>query len=152
MGFRSGRYNEQKLAEILGVSVDTIKDALIQSLMGTYAKVWAIEPKSDTNTSVRLSISRKNKQTGEYEQDFSGFVSFIGTSAAKKAACLKEGDRIKLGEVDVTTSYNSEKKISYTNFKCFSFDVESSATTTESRNEPQPNVDNGEVDDSRLPF
>ena len=118
---------------------------------GSYAKVWAVEPKSDTNTTLRISISRKNKQTGEYEQDFSGFVSFVGTAAAKKAACLKEGDRIKLGDVDVTTSYNSEKKITYTNFKCFNFDVESS-TQDAASSEPQPVVDSGELDDDRLPF
>lgn len=119
---------------------------------GSYAKVWAVEPKSDTNTTVRISISRKNKKTDEYEQDFSGFVGFVGTAAAKKAACLKEGDRIKLGDVDVTTSYDREKKVAYTNFKCFSFDVEDSASTSAATNDPQPVVDSGEVDDSRLPF
>ena len=119
--------------------------------VGSFAKVWAVEPKSDTNTTVRISISRKNKQTGEYEQDFSGFVSFVGTAAAKKAACLKEGDRIKLGDVDVTTSYNSEKKITYTNFKAFSFELEGDSQSTQT-NEPQPVVDSGEVDESRLPF
>ena len=119
---------------------------------GSYAKVWAVEPKSDTNTTVRLSISRKNRQTGEYEQDFSGFVSFVGTAAAKKASCLKEGARIKLGDVDVTTSYNAEKKVTYTNFKCFSFEVEDGAGAAPQQASPQPEVDSGEVDDSRLPF
>ena len=37
----------------------------------------------------RLSISKKNRATGEYEQDFSGFVMFVGTACAKKAAALK---------------------------------------------------------------
>lgn len=118
---------------------------------GSFAKVWTVEPKTDTNTTARISISRKNKQTGEYEQDFSGFVSFVGTATAKKAACLKEGDRIKLGDVDVTTTYNGDKKITYTNYKCFSFDIEGSAPTTPV-SEPQPSVDDGEVNDDRLPF
>lgn len=118
---------------------------------GSFAKVWAVEPKTDTNTTARISISKKNKQTGEYEQDFSGFVSFVGTATAKKAACLKEGDRIKLGDVDVTTSYNSEKKVTYTNYKCFSFDIEGSAPAAPA-SEPQPTVDDGEVNDERLPF
>ena len=78
---------------------------------GAFAKVWEVTPMSDTSTKVRMSISRKNKQSGEYEQDFSGFVLAIGTAAAKKAAGLKEGNRIKLGDVDVTTKYDKEKKI-----------------------------------------
>ena len=73
---------------------------------------------------LRISISRKNKQSGEYEQDFSGFVNAIGTAAAKKAACLKEGDTIKLGDVDVTNKYDKEKNITYTNFAVFSFDLD----------------------------
>lgn len=73
---------------------------------GAYAKVWEVKPFSDTSVKLRLSVSRKNKQTGEYEQDFSGYVNAVGTAAAKKAACLKEGDRIKLGDVDVTTKYD----------------------------------------------
>lgn len=121
---------------------------------GAYAKIWKVEPFSDTSTKLRISISRKNKQSGEYEQDFSGFVSAIGTAAAKKAACLKEGDKIKLGDVDVTTSYNKDKNITYTNYKIFSFEVDNSDSPAPKANntEPQPAVDSGEVDDSRLPF
>lgn len=82
---------------------------------------------SDTSTKVRISVSRKNKQSGEYEQDFSGFVLAIGTAAAHKAASLKEGDRIKLGDVDVTTKYDRDKKVTYTNFKMFSFELRTRA-------------------------
>ncbi len=119
---------------------------------GAFAKVWEVSPMSDTSTKVRMSVSRKNKQSGKYEQDFSGFVLAIGTAAAKKAACLKEGDRIKLGDVDVTTKYDKEKKITYTNFKMFSFEVDGGNTHVDSSTEPQPIVDDGEIDDSRLPF
>ena len=118
---------------------------------GAYAKVWEVTPMSDTSTKVRMSISRKNKQSGEYEQDFSCFVLAIGTAAAKKAAGLKEGNRIKLGDVDVTTKYDKEKKVTYTNFKMFSFELDGEEPR-DSSTEPQPTVDEGEIDDNRLPF
>ena len=119
---------------------------------GAYAKIWEVTPMSDTSTKVRMSISRKNKRTNEYEQDFSGFVMAIGTAAAAKAAKLKNGDRIKLGDVDVSTKYDKGKNITYTNYKMFSFETEDendSALSTDSKA-----VDSGEVDDSdgRLPF
>lgn len=108
---------------------------------------------SDTSTKVRMSISRKNKQSGEYEQDFSGFVLAIGTAAAHKAAGLKEGDRIKLGDVDVSTKYDREKKITYTNFKMFSFDVENGGNLSGGYgSNTQPSVDDGEPISATLPY
>ena len=53
---------------------------------GAYAKVWEVTPISDLSTKIRISVSRKNKQTQAYEQDFSGFVLCIGSAAAKKAS------------------------------------------------------------------
>ena len=119
----------------------------------SFATVWSVEPVSETMTKGRISISRKNKQTGEYETDFSGFVSFVGTAVAKKAAQLNEKDRIRLGDVDVTNKFNKEKNITYTNFKIFSFDIQGgSDVTSNSVDEATGSVDSGEVDDSRLPF
>lgn len=125
---------------------------------GSYATIWSVESASDTRTKARISISRKNKQTGEYDTDFSGFVDFIGTAAAKKALMLKEKDRIRLGDVDVTNNYNKEKGITYTNFKIFSFETQSEINGSGGGGhsgydtEPQKNVDSGEIDDSQLPF
>lgn len=117
-----------------------------------WATCWGVEVKSDTLTQVRISTSRKDKQTDEYVQDFSGFVAFVGTAAAKKAASLKEKDRIKLGDVEVTTKYDSDKKVTYTNFKCYNFTTQDEGETTSATPaEPQPSVDEG-VDDDRLPF
>lgn len=117
-----------------------------------WATCWEVEVKSDTLTQVRLSTSRKDKQKDEYVQDFSGFVAFVGTAAAKKAASLKAKDRIKLGDVEVTTKYNAEKKVTYTNFKCYNFTTQNEDETTSSAPaEPQPSVDEG-VDEDRLPF
>ena len=118
---------------------------------GAYAKVWEVTPMSDTSTKLRISVSRKNKQSGSYEQDFSGFVLCIGTAAATNALKLKEGARIKLGDCDVSTRYDSEKKVTYTNYKLFSFEPADGDSVQESA-DPQPVVDEGELDEDRLPF
>ena len=118
-----------------------------------YATVWDVEALSDTHTKVRLSVSRKNKTTGEYETDFSGFVSFIGTATAKKAAQLSERDRIRLGDVDVTTRYDKDKGVAYTNYKAFSFETQEEQSAKDGNAlTPDKPVDDGEVDDSDLPF
>ena len=124
---------------------------------GGYATVWEVTPRSDTMTSVRLSTSRKDKTTGEYETDFSGFVAFVGTAAAKKAAKLKEKDRIKLGDVDVTTKYDKVKKITYTNYTAFSFedanppDNQRNAGSVSDGDTSFLNIDEG-IDEDELPY
>jgi len=109
---------------------------------------------SDVQTKAKITISRRNKQTGKFENDFSGYVNFFGTLAAKKAARLKERDRIKLGDVDVQTYYSQEKNQTFYNFNVFSFETQTGQNEQASHpqmNEPQPTVDDGEVED-RLPF
>ena len=115
----------------------------------TYATVWSVEQVSPTMTKGRISISRKNKQTGQYETDFSGYVSFVGSAVAQKALGLKEKDRIKIGDVDVSNRYDKEKRVEYTTFKVFSFDIEGD------RQPEQPAVnavDGGEQEPTDYPF
>jgi len=88
---------------------------------GAYAKVWEVKPRpGGKTTSVRLSVSRKVGE-GQYEEDFSGYVTFIAT-AHSRAASLKTGDRIKLGDVDVSSKYYPEKKERAFYFKVFSYE------------------------------
>ena len=128
---------------------------------GAYAKVWEVIPIGDTRTKLRVFISYKNKQTGEYEQDFSGFILCIGTACAAKAAKLQKGESIRLGDCDVTTWYNKETGTNYTSFKIFSFDEQDKASGQDpKRNLPdsQPDEVEGMDDpdypehDDRLPF
>lgn len=126
---------------------------------GSYAKVWEVSSEKDTRTRVRISISRKNKSSGEYEQDFGGFVDFIGTATAKKALGLRKGDRIKLGDCDVSNHWDKERGVTYTNFKVFNFelDEDGGAAGGEERapRRTPPDeavVDDGDLDDDRLPF
>ena len=45
---------------------------------GAFAKVWEVNPTSDTTTKLKLSISRKNKQTNEFETEWNGFALVVG--------------------------------------------------------------------------
>ena len=119
---------------------------------GAFATVRGAESISDTNTKVRISVSRKNKDTGEYETEFSGFVNFYGTAVASRAARLKEKDRIKLGEVDVTTRYSKEKNTTYTNYKVFSFEDADSKPSGSVEDDFGSDVDSGEISENNLPF
>lgn len=114
-----------------------------------WAKVWSVE-RNDKSTKVRLSTSRKNKDTDEYEQDFSGFVTLAGT-AHKQAANLKEGDRIQIGSCAVTSRYDKENKKEYINFTVFSYETGDgqSAPAQKSTKAAAP-ADNSSEDD--LPF
>lgn len=112
---------------------------------GAWAKIWDIEPKSSTWVKGRISISRKNRQTGEYEQDFSGFVDFTGTACASKAETIQTGDTIKLGDVDVVRVWNKEQQKEYINYKVFSFDFDDSSPRGASPSGVDSNpVDGGE--------
>lgn len=116
-----------------------------------WAKIWSVE-RGERSTKVRLSISKKNKQTEQYEQDFSGFVTLAGT-AHRDGANLKEGDRIKIGDCDVTNRYDKEQKKEYTNFVVYSFengDVQNNTADPKPAAAPVSIAD--DEDDGDLPF
>ena len=110
---------------------------------GAWAKVWSIENKSPTWVKARISISRKNRQTGEYEQDFSGFVDFTGTACASKAESIHEGDTIKLGDIDVVRVWDKERQKEYINYKVFSFEPDDREAAPVSAPDSNP-VDGGD--------
>lgn len=119
---------------------------------GSYATVWSVESVKPNVTKVRLSVSRKNRQTDTYEQDFSGYCSFIGNCAVD-ALKLRERDRIRLGDVDVTSRYDAANRKEYVNYAVFSFepaDSQGSHTTADSA--PAPEANPVESDNDKLPF
>lgn len=123
---------------------------------GAYASVWEVNEGRGNTMSVRLSTSRKNKD-GNYEQDFSGFCTFIGNAKAK-AEKLKVKERIKLGDIDVTTWYDRDKGKEYVNYKVFDFELAngtSNQSTTKAATKTSALDDNpldGESDEDNLPF
>lgn len=107
---------------------------------GAYATVWGVDTGKGNFTKVRLTVSRKNRETGQFDQDFSGFCTFIGTAHAL-AAKLKERDRIKLGDVDVSNTYDKESKKEYVNYKVFSFEM---ANASNAQQQSPPTEQQGE--------
>jgi len=113
---------------------------------GAYAKVWEVRPNdSGKSTSVRLSISRK---VGDgYEEEFSGYAAFIAT-ANDRVATLKAGDRIKLGDVDVSSKYNPDKREKTFSFKVFSFEMADGAQgTARKKDNPLDAIEDGGLPD-----
>jgi predicted component of type VI protein secretion system len=103
---------------------------------GGYATIWSVEDKGKFSN-VRLSTSRKN-QDGEYVTDYSGYARFIG-EAHNLASSLKEKDRIKVGDIEVTNSYNKEtKKVEYTNVALFSFEMADGTGTATKKDTAAP--------------
>lgn len=93
----------------------------------SYATVWETKNKGNYHEA-RITISRKDKVSDKYIQDFNGWVRMIGT-AHTLANDLNPEDRIKLGNIDVTNNYNKETKVTYTNFLIFSFEKQDGSQT-----------------------
>lgn len=92
----------------------------------SFATVWEVKPTRGSSMSGRISTSYKDKQTGGYVNDFSEYVFFSG-EAAKKAANLKEKDRIKLLQTSVTSQWDKEKKVNRYAFFVWDFELANQA-------------------------
>ena len=123
---------------------------------GVYCTVWEVKPKTNGITEGRISISKKNKMTDEYETDFSGFVAFVGSAAAQKALKLQPQDRIRIGDCEVTNTYDKEKRVTYWNPRIFSFETRDEFETAKPNNLPPlehfVEVQGDEIEDEGLPF
>lgn len=127
---------------------------------GCYANIWELKP-STNYTDARVSTSRRVKDTGAYENDFSGFVRFIGTAHRdiQNYPSTPTGSgpivRLKLDEVSATQTYNKEKQRTYTGFQCYAFSPIDSSPKAQAA-KPAPNTDfvnvADNVTDEELPF
>ena len=85
---------------------------------GAYAKIWRVEDKGNYSVA-QVSISKKNKDTDQYETEFQhNFVRLVGTAhdLGKNIEEVQGGTSIKITSCDVTNRYDKEKKKEFTNF------------------------------------
>ena len=117
---------------------------------GAWATVWEVKRNpSGRSFNVNLSTSKKDRDTGEYETDWSGYAMFAG-DAAKKAATLKRGDRIKLNGCEVTTKYVKEQEKKYTNYTVW--DYEPSEFSSGGSKKSKPVDDEDFISEDDVPF
>lgn len=100
---------------------------------GAYCKLWKLDT-SGKYPQGQISISRKDKDTGEYVDDFSGFVSFIG-EAATAVKKIPASGRFKIKGCDVSRVWNKEKQREYINFRVY--DLEDATNTAPATNNQQ---------------
>lgn len=120
---------------------------------GSYAKVWEVKPVDGKDqTDLRISVSSKNKATGEYKTDFSGFVRCY-SNAAQVAKKLKQGDRIKIVSANVTNSYNKEKNETKYYFSLFAIELaDQNGSSASSASSAQAEEGDSTNVDSNYPF
>lgn len=98
---------------------------------GAYAKIWEIKAINANYSDIRISTSKKDKETGKYTQDFGGYVRMVG-QAHSAMSYLSESDSFKIVRCGVENRYDKEKKVTYNNFVIFEVEYEESAKAPES--------------------
>lgn len=90
---------------------------------GGYARVWKVT-KKEKYSEVRLSTSKKGKNSGEFKQDFNhNFVRFVGKAHRdiSELNIPEKGMSIQILDGETTNEYNKEKDVTYTNYMVYDF-------------------------------
>lgn len=93
---------------------------------GAYANVWSVEDKGKYSTA-RISISKRNPNTGGYDTEFQdGYVRLVGSAHEKfkERTVSDKGEFIRINACDVQNFYaKPDGKVSYTpHYTIFEFD------------------------------
>lgn len=101
---------------------------------GAFARIWSVNDEGKYSTA-NVSVSRKNKDTGKYDVEFSdGYVRLVGSAheAAKELGLptreefdsqSDKGVSVKISSCDVTNNYDTKTKKLYTNCVIFGFEI-----------------------------
>ncbi len=121
-----------------------------------YARVWAVEEKGNYSTA-RVSISRKDKNTGTYNTDFQdGFVRLVGqahTALQSVQIDEKKGLSIKISSCEVTNVYTApDGKVSYTpHYTIFGLEIQDGNTNNKGNNVNSANTNSGSDEFMNIP-
>lgn len=109
---------------------------------GAYATIWNVITDDNDRVKVELSTSRKDRETGSYQTDFSDkYVNFVG-EAKELGRTLQQKDRIRIEECGVSNRYDKEKQRMYTYYYVFKASKPGS----------QPRPDPEETGEEEMPY
>lgn len=114
--------------------------------VNSYAKIKEVEDKGNYSV-CKISISKKNKQSGKYETDFVGKVRFVGNAHHQRPLA---NQKIQITSCGVSNCYTKDGKLefpkmpTYTIFE-YSLQDDNGATTSD-----RPILE--EIDSTQLPF
>ena len=115
--------------------------------VNSYAKIKEVEDKGNYSV-CKISISKKNKQSGKYETDFVGKVRFVGQSHLQRP--LKD-QKIKITSCGVSNCYVKDDKLEFLNiptYTVFAYELQEDSNNSSS-SEPfklEP------INENELPF
>lgn len=109
---------------------------------GSFAKIKEVVEKHDNYSVCKITVTKKNKLTNEYELQFSAHCRFVGN--AHKSVPMKD-QRIKITSCDVTNCYkDKDGKLQFTKnpqYVVFGYELQESKGA--SANVPYNPYDNG---------
>ena len=114
--------------------------------VNSYAKIKEVEDKGNYSI-CKISISKKNKQSGKYETDFVGKVRFVGNAHHQRPLA---NQRIQITSCGVSNCYTKDDKLEfpkapvYTIFEYSLQDDNGASSSEPMRLEP--------INESELPF
>lgn len=125
--------------------------------VNSYAKIKEVVEKHDNYSVCKITVTKKNKLTNEYELQFSAHCRFVGN--AHKSVPMKD-QRIKITSCDVTNCYkDKDGNLQFTKnpqYVVFGYELQESQGASAPM--PYNPYDNGvnfedlSSDDSSLPF
>lgn len=86
----------------------------------TWAKIWRVTDKGNY-AECQITTSKKNKETKQYQQDFSGIVRFVGRAYKLRP---QKDQNIKLLNCAVQGTYNKETKKTFYAFIVFDYQLD----------------------------
>lgn len=118
---------------------------------GAYCKIWEVRDGKGNYKEANISVSRKNKQSGNYDKVFGAWVRLVGT-AKDQVGKIDLSKNVKIAECEITNNYDKDKKTMYWNPVIYAFDLEGSTTTSAAKQNDDFVKVPDNLDSEALPF